>query len=138
MREVPVPIGCASRPSRPCWTAIVLIAAWLVVLQAFLAGVTTARVGAMPISSPIDVATICHGAGGKAVDDSTAPLDTARHLCCVYCTCAASLLASPGEPRAVVLEPRRESRATEFARFTVVISHAAVRAGLSQAPPNRA
>src|SRR5207247_10602001 len=81
MREVRAPIGCASRPSRPCRTAIVLIAAWLVVLQAFLAGVPTARAGAMPISSPVDVATICPGAGSNAVDDTTAAVATARHSC---------------------------------------------------------
>jgi hypothetical protein len=44
---------------------IVLIAAWLVVLQAFLAGVVTARAGAMFLSDPIDAA-ICHGRGGLA------------------------------------------------------------------------
>ena len=87
MREVPVPTGIAA-PS--CRHAIALIAAWLVALQAFLAGVATAQAAAM-LAAPAAIDVICHGSGnGGGATDGTAP-ETAKieHLCCVFCTSAA-------------------------------------------------
>ena len=116
-------------------TAIVLIAVWLIMLQAFLAGLATARAGAMSASSPID-ATICHGAGDGDPTDRTVPLDPAWHLCCASCMSAASPLLSSGAPETTVLQAAREPRAPAFAGFTLVPPHGVIRAGSSQAPPN--
>ena len=44
--------------------AIALFAAWLLLLQAFLAGVVTARSATMLASNALIGASICHGAGG--------------------------------------------------------------------------
>jgi hypothetical protein len=117
MREVPVPTGfAADRCRRP----IVLIAAWLVVLQAFLAGVVTAQSGAMLASDP--------------AADGTAP-DAAKawHLCCASCTAPA--VAAPAVPGAVSIEPRGASRPSVPQGFIIIVSHGAIRAGPSQAPP---
>jgi hypothetical protein len=132
MREVSVPTGFAAQR---CRRPIVLIAAWLVVLQAFLAGVATAQAGAMLASSPADV--ICHGSGSADPADNTAP-DAAKawHLCCASCTAPA--VAVPAVPAVVSNEPRSASRPSVLQRFIIVVSHGAIRAGPSQAPPTLA
>jgi hypothetical protein len=126
MREVPVPTGFAAHR---CRRPIVLIAAWLVVLQAFLAGVVTAQSGAMLAPDP--AAVICHGSGSA---DGTAP-DVAKawHLCCAACTAPA--IAAPAVPGVVSIEPRGMSRLSVPQRFIIIVSHGAIRAGPSQAPP---
>jgi hypothetical protein len=111
---------------------IVLIAAWLIVLQAFLAGVAAAQAAAMAASDPINA--ICHGAGGAGADDGTAPQSAKIvHLCCAHCTSAAPAIAPPDAPRAA--PARLGSRPLACLSFTVVIARGAVRAGPSQAPP---
>ena len=116
-----------------CRRAIVLIAAWLVVLQAFLAGAAIAQAGA-PTADPIAGATICHGSGASGPEDTTAP-ETGKvsHLCCVYCMSAAPAVPAPDVPDA--LQPRPISRQVAYSSFTLVLAHQAVRAGRSQAPP---
>lgn len=116
---------------------IVLIAVWLVVLQAFLAGLATARAGAILAGNSIDAA-ICHGAGTADPPDPAAPAEAAWHLCCASCTSAAPPIVSSGAAAAIVLELRRESRPVAFAGFTLVIAHGVIRAGSSQAPPTLA
>jgi hypothetical protein len=61
MREVPVPTAFPVHPFR---RPVMLFAAWLVVLQAFLAGVVTAQAGAMSVADPLAVVCHSHGAGG--------------------------------------------------------------------------
>jgi hypothetical protein len=135
MREVLVPTGFAAHA---CRRPITLIAAWLVVLQAFLAGVAAAQAGAMLASGPIDAAAICHGAGGAGPADPAAP-ETAKvwHLCCASCTAAAPALAPPDDATRIP-QPRQASRPITGASFIVIISRGAVRAGSSQAPPRLA
>ena len=117
-----------------CRRAIVLIAAWLVVLQAFLAGAAIALAGAAPTADPIAGATICHGSGAGGPDDTTAPeTGKVRHLCCAYCMSAAPAVPAPDVPDA--LQPRPISRQVAYSSFTLVLAHQAVRAGRSQAPP---
>ena len=126
-----MPTGIAA-PS--CRHAIALIAAWLVALQAFLAGVATAAMLAAPAA--IDV--ICHGSGsGGGATDGTAP-ETAKieHLCCVSCTSAAPALPPPAAPR--LAEVQQIPRLAIVLSFTFVISPGAIRAGPSQAPPSLA
>jgi hypothetical protein len=104
--------------------------AWLVVLQAFLAGFATAQAGAMLASNPVDV--ICHSSGAADPSDGTAP-DKRLHLCCAYC-----LSAAPAPPRASMPQARQAARPIVVSGFIVIISPGAVRAGPSQAPPSQA
>ena len=114
-------------------TPIVLIAVWLVVLQAFLAGIVTARAGAALASTFIDAA-ICHATGDANPGDRN-PAETAWHLCCASCISAAPLVLSCGAAAALPLPAQCEARAVSFTGFTLVIARGAVRAGPSQAPP---
>ena len=117
-----------------CRRAIVSIAAWLVVLQGFFAGVAIAQTGATLSFDPVAAAAICHGAGGAGSDDPTAPESgKVRHLCCAYCMSAAPAVSPPAVPN--VLQPRPISRLVAYSGFTLVFAHQVVRAGRSQAPP---
>jgi hypothetical protein len=127
MREVPVP------SAQTCRHVIVLIAAWLVALQAFVAGLATAQSAAM-LASFAATDVICHGGGSAADPDRSAP-DTAKieHLCCAYCTSASPSLPPPATPR--LADVRSDEQPAVVASFIFVISPGAIRAGLSQAPP---
>lgn len=117
-----------------CRRAIASIAAWLVVLQAFFAGLAIAQTGAVLTFDPAAAAAICHGSGGAGPDDTTAPLTgKVRHLCCAYCMSAAPAVPPPATPD--VLQPRPILRLVADSSFIVVFAHQAVRAGQSQAPP---
>ena len=117
-----------------CRRAVVSAAAWLVVLQAFFAGVAIAQTGATLSFDPVAAAAICHGSGGTGSDDTTAPeTGKVRHLCCAYCMSAAPAVSPPAVPNA--LQPRPISRLVAHSGFTLVLAHQAVRAGRSQAPP---
>jgi hypothetical protein len=109
--------------------------AWLVVLQAFLAGFATAQAGAMLASDPADV--ICHGSGSADTGDGTVP-DKALHLCCSFCVSAAPSVSAPDTPGVTMPQPRQAARPRVVSGFTVIISPGAVRAGPSQAPPRQA
>ena len=126
-----MPAGFAAHRRR----LIVLVMAWLVVFQAFLAGFAAAQAGAMLTSDPADV--ICHSAGGADPGDGTAP-DKALHLCCVYCVSAVPAVSPPEAPGVALPEPRQTARLRVVLSFTVIISPGAVRAGPSQAPPRHA
>ena len=134
MREVVVPTGFAAQ--HMCRRAVVLIATWLVVVQAFLAGVAAAQAAAIT-ASPGAIGAICHGSGGGGATDGTAPKDAElRHLCCACCASALSAIVPPAAPgRAQV---RHDPRLVLFSRFIFVISPEAIRAGASQAPPRLA
>ena len=120
-----------------CRRAIVSIAAWLVVLQAFFAGVAIAQTGATLTFDPVAAGAICHGSGGTGSDDTTAPeTGKVRHLCCAYCMSAAPAVPPPAPLN--VLQPRPISRLVAYSSFTFVLAHQAVRAGRSQAPPGLA
>jgi hypothetical protein len=131
MREVPVPTAFAAHCIR---CPLMLLAAWLVALQAFLAGVATAQAGAMAASDPL--AVICHAAGGS--DPADGPGSDARkvwHLCCTFCLSSTPALISPdglvlarADTIGPVLRPMLSS-------FGVILARGAVRAGPSQGPP---
>lgn len=133
-----MPTGFAAQPWR---RAITLIAAWLVVVQAFLAGVAAAQAGGMFAADPLGAAVICHGGGGEgtgAAEPAAPGTDAAWHLCCAYC-CASSApgLAPPASPNFA----RADFHGAELpvlASFTIIVTRGAVRAGYSQAPPSRA
>jgi hypothetical protein len=114
------------------WCAI-----WLLVLQAFLAGVATARAGAMLASGSIDKAAICHTSNGNEPADGTAPdAVKAWHLCCAGCTISAH--AAPVAPDVATVETGRAMPPPALAGFILVVPHGAIRAGPSQAPPTLA
>ncbi len=130
MREVDVPTGYASY-RRP----IALVVAWLVVLQAFLAGVAAVQAATLSASASLEL--ICHstdggnGVAGGPSDDGAKP-----HHCGACCLSAPPALAAPGAPPVAVAASA--ARVAVWSPYTVVIAHGAVRAGLSQGPPRRA
>jgi len=159
MGEVTVPTGFAVHHSRVAWShflrktgfhpgpspgqafsgkcsgrPIVLMMAWLVVLQAFLAGFATAQAVAMA-SDPIDV--ICHNAGGADPGGGTAPAK-ALHLCCASCLSVVPAVSPPDAPGVTMPQARQAARPLVVTGFTVIISPGAIRAGPSQAPPSQA
>ena len=133
MREVPVPTAFAADVLR---RPVIVIAAWLIALQAFLAGVATAQSGVVLVPAPLDAGTICHGADASAPADPTPPdADKFRQLCCAFCATASSATAprEPAKLAPVVSWERAELPA--LTRFIVSMARGAVRAGASQAPP---
>jgi hypothetical protein len=138
MREVPVPTGFAAhRRSRPARLIATWWAIWLIVLQAFLAGVVTARAGALAAAGALDVAVICHASGdGSSGDGATPDAAKATHLCCTGCTTSA--LATPSAPEVIAVALRVASAPMSVAAFSVIVPHGAIRAGPSQAPPPHA
>jgi hypothetical protein len=135
MREVTLPTVPVSHPHRH---PIALIAVWLVILQAFVAGFATARSAAMLTLDPIH-AGICHGAGGSAAADSPArEPDKTWHICCTYCTSAASPTVAPGTLALAELKAGGDLEPLAYLRLRVSVSRGAVRAGPSQAPPTLA
>jgi hypothetical protein len=116
---------------------VAMIALWLVVLQSFLTGVATAQAGAA-LADPLASAIICHVGGGT---DPSEPAGSDAggtwHLCCSYCMAAAPALLPPS----MQIGRAGEGGATAVPRlwsFRVTIDRGAVRAGPSQAPPDRA
>ena len=131
-----MPIGFTAHSWR---RPAVLIAAWLVALQAFLTGVATAQTGAMLAADPIGAAVICHGGGGTDPAKPAAPdTGTAWHLCCTYCMSAAPALPTPVAPGIALPSARNGAAPPELVRFTAIAARGAVRAGSSQAPPSQA
>jgi hypothetical protein len=126
--------------ARPSWSrkSIVTIAAWLVVVQAFLTGVATAQAGAM-LADPLEAGAICHG---TATSDGTSGPATSHpaatwHLCCSYCLAAAPALPPPSvQIGAAWLS--FAAATSRFSDFAIVVAREAVRAGPSQAPPGQA
>ena len=117
-----------------CRRAIALIAAWLVVLQAVLAGMAIAQAAAAWTADPLAAAAICHGSGSAGSEQQPAPeTGKVRHLCCAYCMSAAPAVPPPAAPN--VLQSRPILRLVTYSGFTLVLAHQAVRAGRSQAPP---
>ena len=116
-----------------------MIAAWLIALQAFLAGVATAQAGVLLAPAPLDAGTICHGADGAApADPATPDADKLRQLCCAFCATASSATA-PREPAKLApVASWERAEPPSLTRFTVAMARGAGRAGASQAPPHLA
>jgi hypothetical protein len=115
---------------------IIMVAAWLIALQAFLAGVATAQaaVKLAPVSS--DAGVICHGAG------STAPTlpdaDQTWQLCCAFCATVASAAPAADAPDVTPVVSWNQAAVPALRHFTLVAARGAVRVGPSQAPPQLA
>jgi Protein of unknown function (DUF2946) len=121
---------------RQCRRPLIAVVVMLVVLQALVSGLASARAAAMSVS-PFDAGVICHGAGGGAeppADDSSGS-GAARDLCCTFCAAAAPVLLRVTPAIVGYVERAGTDRLTPPARDHVLIEARAVRAGLSQAPP---
>jgi hypothetical protein len=136
-----MPLGLIAR-LRLCRRPAVMIAAGLIVGQAFLAGLTMAQAAVMLTPGAADIAgfvVICHGNGGPDSDTGTAP-DPAKsqHPCCLSCAASAAAATLPAQ---LIGLPGDRCRAVESQNLYVAsipIAPRAVRAGLSQAPPSPA
>jgi hypothetical protein len=111
-----------------------MMAAWLLMLQAFLAGVAIAQAGA---ARSLEGMT-CHGAGIDFSHPATSPAERALHLCCSGYASPDPAGVSPEPRRIVERELRRDRRSAGFSRFAIVLALGVVRAGQSQAPPGPA
>jgi hypothetical protein len=144
MREVPVPTGFAAhRRRRLIVRPVVILAAWLIVLQGFLAAVATAQAGALLLSAPAEAAVICHAAGGPGSTDAGDTAEKANekakqalHLCCACC--AAAAVSTPEAPSGAVWDPRPTAAPGSPRGFTLVAARGLIRAGPSQGPPTLA
>jgi hypothetical protein len=136
-----MPLGLIARLRRHR-RAAVLIAAGLLAVQAFLAGLTLTQALALTSNPGVgDFSAICHGNAG-AIADSGAAQDpggtdpaTHQHPCCDACASGAAPATLPEQ-----LAVRRTDRcgaaeAPAFCSLAVRITPRAVRAGASQAPP---
>jgi len=118
---------------------LALLAAWLVVLQALLAGLAIGQAGAVAAADPIEAAAICHGGGDAAAGGAGAPdADKSWHLCCAYCTSAVAGSAPPAAVQIELPQGRAAGELLPSSGFTIVLAPGAVRAGSSQAPPLQA
>jgi len=121
---------------RQCRRPLIAVVVMLVVLQALVSGLASARAAAMSVT-PFDVGVICHGAGGGAelpADDPSGSGFT-RDLCCTFCAVAAPVLLTVTAPVVGHVERAGTDRLTLPAR-DVLIAARTVRAGPSQAPPS--
>jgi hypothetical protein len=121
---------------RHCRRPLIAVAVMLVVLQALVGSLASARSAAF-LASPFAAAgVICHGGGSSEPPAEGTPVSGgARELCCTFCAAAAPALLSVTPPVIGHVEPAGADRVARPAHDLVLISRRAVRAGPSQAPP---
>ena len=127
------------RPSvaHPYHRPIALLAAGLIVLQAFLAGLAVAR-AALVLADPLGIAVICHGGNSGNTDDGTAPDPIKEiHTCCFACVAGSPAATLPERAVLPKFDLSRDSTRRAICVADVPIAHRAIRAGQSQAPPRR-
>jgi hypothetical protein len=133
-----MPLGLIARLRRHR-RAAVMVAAGLLVVQAFLAGLTVAQAALMlspDLAGADGFSVICHGNGGAGSDPGSAPEPGKnQHPCCLSCMAGAPPATLPGQT--IVLRPDRSRVLVSVlpCRVSIVIEPRAVRAGPSQAPP---
>jgi len=115
---------------------LIAVVVMLVVLQALVSGLASARAAAMSATA-FDAGVICHGAGGGAEPPADNPSGSgaATDLCCALCAAAAPVLLTVTPSVVGPVEHAGTDRLTLPARDHVLLAPRAVRAGLSQAPP---
>jgi hypothetical protein len=126
----------------------VMIAAGLIAVQAFLAGLTTAQAALVLTSNPTDVAdfaVICHGNGSSSSDSAQDPATSGpaktdpaknQHPCCVACAAGATPATLPEQLTLLRADRCRAFKSPSFCAVSILITPRAVRAGPSQAPPS--
>jgi hypothetical protein len=111
---------------------LVTLAAAILVVQTLVAGLASGDTAARIATFGAD-AVICHNSG----EDGSAPVGTAAHPCCTFCTNAGPVVLTA---TAVLLD--HLTPANRIARADtpgdVRLSGRAIRAGPSQAPPTTA
>jgi hypothetical protein len=113
---------------------LTMLAAWLVVLQAFLAGVTAAS-AAVPLSELSG--TACHGTSDGSSGDPPDPgPDRPWHLCCAPCLFGLPALPVPHAPAVTAVEGAAHMLTPRA--ITVIVGRGTRRVGQSQAPPGQA
>ena len=122
---------------RQCRRPLIAVTVMLVVLQALVGGLASARSAAL-LASPFDAAVICHGGGSEPPADGAPAPGGARELCCAFCAAAAPVLLSVTPPVVGLVQRAGADPLATPRRELVVIARRAVRAGPSQAPPRSA
>jgi hypothetical protein len=138
-----MPLGLIARLRRYRRPAV-MVAAGLVAVQAFLAGLTVAQALVLTANlSGADFTIICHGNGGSGSDNAAAQ-DPARpnpattqHPCCEACAAAAAPATLPAQLSVARTDRWRTFASPVLSAVLVRITPRAVRAGASQAPPIR-
>ena len=116
---------------------IAAIAAWLLVLQAFVSGLVSTQAVAITAPDLFGLAVICHGSGNADPDGDTAPDPiNAQHLCCFACLAGAPSATLPDQAGLPRFE-FHESKSSAVHAAIVQFVGREVRAGQSQAPPRR-
>jgi hypothetical protein len=116
--------------------SLALVAAWLIVLQAFLAGAVLGQTAALAAADSIDKAPVCHGTDGNDAGGNGAPDgDQALHLCCASCTGATATPMTPAAAQMHIAALRPAGHLRPSRALAVFPAPRAVRAGPSQAPP---
>jgi hypothetical protein len=134
-----MPLGLIAR-LRLCRRPAVMVAAGLIAVQAFLAGLASAQAALVLTPGLVDFAVICHG--GADSDNGTAPspgkTNPAKiwHPCCVSCTAGSPPVTLPEQLIALRSDRGRVFQSPILRAASILIAPRAVRAGPSQAPPN--
>jgi hypothetical protein len=122
---------------RQCGRPVVAIAAVLMVVQAFLAGLAGAQ--AALVLTGADFAVICHGSGGAPSEQGTVPdAPEKQHPCCESCTAGAPPAVLPLPALALRTDHCRPRGSPALRAVSIPLAPRAVRAGPSQAPPSLA
>jgi hypothetical protein len=113
----------------------VMIAAGLLAVQAFLAGLTVAQALVLTSNLPdgANFGVICHGNGG-ADPAGTNPAAN-PHPCCEACAAGATPATLPEQLIVLRADRSRVFKASVLCALSIRITPRAVRAGASQAPP---
>jgi hypothetical protein len=114
----------------------VVMAAGLIAVQAFLAGLGLAQAALVLTSGLADLTVICHG---NSASDShgTAPDPVQNgHPCCASCIAAAPPATLPAPVIVLRADRCRVFKSPTFCANSIPIAPRAVRAGFSQAPPS--
>jgi hypothetical protein len=132
-----MPPGLVARLRLHC-RPTALMAAGLIVLQALLAGLASARAATIAAADPLGIAVICHGASGSDPGDGTAP-DPIKtvHLCCVDCIGGPAAATLPEQAVLPGSALCGESTSLSVCVADVPTAARAMRAGQSRAPPRR-
>jgi hypothetical protein len=133
-----MPLGLIARLRRYHRPAVT-IAAGLIAVQAFLAGLAIAPAALMLAPNFDDFAVICHGNAGADSDSGSVPDPVKiQHPCCASCVAGAPPATLPEQLIVLRSDHNRVFKSRFFSAASILIAPRAVRAGPSQAPPSLA
>jgi hypothetical protein len=121
---------------RLCGRAVVAMAAAVMLVQAFLAGLAGGQVVLVLSADSEGIAVICHSGGGAPADPGRVPGAPERqHPCCESCTAGVPPAVLPAPSLAPFAAQDRPAGPLALRAVSILIAPRAVRAGASQAPP---